>query len=72
VLMNTRGLTEIAVLQAGLSAGILSSGLFLSLVLMALVTTAATGPLLSYADRRHPDTGIPPRRTPEELSHDNA
>ncbi|MFX4292931.1 cation:proton antiporter [Streptomyces bohaiensis] len=55
VLMNTRGLTEIAVLQAGLSAGILSPGLFLSLVLMALVTTAATGPLLSYADRRHPD-----------------
>ncbi|MGW8398521.1 cation:proton antiporter [Streptomyces lydicus] len=72
VLMNTRGLTEIAVLQAGLSVGILSSGLFLSLVLMALVTTAATGPLLSYADLRHPDTGIPPRSTSEELSHDNA
>lgn len=60
ILMNTRGLTEIAILQAGRSAGILSSGLFLSLVLMALVTTAATGPLLSYADHRHPGTGIPP------------
>ncbi|MFJ6697139.1 cation:proton antiporter [Streptomyces sp. NPDC091272] len=66
VLMNTRGLTEIAVLQAGLSAGILSSGLFLSLVLMALVTTAATGPLLSYADRRHPGTAVPPRPAPQE------
>ncbi|WP_052869119.1 cation:proton antiporter [Streptomyces niger] len=47
VLMNTRGLTEIAVLQAGMSAGILTPGLFFVLVVMALVTTAATGPLLS-------------------------
>ncbi|MEU7357842.1 MULTISPECIES: cation:proton antiporter [Streptomyces] len=59
VLMNTRGLTEIAVLQAGLSAGILSSGLFLVMLLMALVTTAATGPLLSFADHRFPATGAP-------------
>ncbi|MFF7705554.1 cation:proton antiporter [Streptomyces lydicus] len=56
VLMNTRGLTEIAVLQAGLSAGIFSSGLFVSLALMAAVTTAATGPLLSVVDRRYPTT----------------
>ncbi|MEU8197957.1 cation:proton antiporter [Microbispora amethystogenes] len=47
VLMNTRGLTEFAVLQAGMAAGILTSGLFFALGLMALVTTAATGPLLT-------------------------
>ncbi|MCX2926910.1 cation:proton antiporter [Streptomyces sp. NEAU-W12] len=63
VLMNTRGLTEIAVLQAGLSAAILSPGLFLALVLMALVTTAATGPLLSLTDRRRAAVGAPARPT---------
>lgn len=52
VLMNTRGLTEIVVLQAGYSAGLLSAGLFLALVVMALVTTGLTGPLLSWIDRR--------------------
>jgi Kef-type K+ transport system membrane component KefB len=52
ILMNTRGLTEIVVLQAGYSAGILTPQLFLALVLMALLATALTGPLLSLTDRR--------------------
>jgi K+:H+ antiporter len=52
VLMNTRGLTEIVVLQAGYSAGLLSAALFLALVVMALVTTGLTGPLLSLIDLR--------------------
>lgn len=52
VLVNTRGLTEIVVLQAGYSAGLLSVQLFLALVVMALVTTAMTGPLLSLIDLR--------------------
>ncbi|WEB39999.1 cation:proton antiporter [Streptomyces yunnanensis] len=51
-LMNTRGLTEIVVLQTGYSAGILTSGLYLALIIMALVTTALSGPLLWVADRR--------------------
>lgn len=51
VLMNTRGLTELIVLQAGFSAGILSAPLVLALVVMALVTTALTGPLLDLLDR---------------------
>jgi Kef-type K+ transport system membrane component KefB len=51
-LMNTRGLTEIVVLQAGYSAGILTAGLFLAFLVIALATTAATGPLLSFVDRR--------------------
>ncbi|MET9452937.1 cation:proton antiporter [Streptomyces cinerochromogenes] len=51
VLMNARGLTELIVLQAGLSAGILTAPLVLALTLMAVATTAATGPLLGLLDR---------------------
>ncbi|MEU3712670.1 cation:proton antiporter [Streptomyces catenulae] len=51
-LMNTRGLTELIVIQAGLSSGILAPPLVLALVVMALVTTALTGPLLNLLDRR--------------------
>ncbi|WP_248958353.1 cation:proton antiporter [Sphaerisporangium perillae] len=49
-LMNTRGLTEIVVLQAGFSAGILSPALYLALLVMALVTTGLSGPLLLAAE----------------------
>jgi Kef-type K+ transport system membrane component KefB len=45
-LMNTRGLTELVVLNIGLQLGVLDPGLFTLLVLMAVVTTMATGPLL--------------------------
>ncbi|MFH9619206.1 cation:proton antiporter [Streptomyces pratensis] len=51
VLMNTRGLTELIVLEAGHRAGILPAPLVLALVVMALATTAMTGPLLGLADR---------------------
>jgi Kef-type K+ transport system membrane component KefB len=47
VLMNTRGLVELIVLNLGLDTGILTPPLFTMLVLMALVTTFLTGPLLS-------------------------
>jgi Kef-type K+ transport system membrane component KefB len=46
VLMNTRGLMELIVLNVGLNLGILSPTLFAMLVLMALATTLATAPLL--------------------------
>lgn len=59
VLMNTRGLTEIVVLQAGYAAGILTNSLFLVLLVMTLVTTALTGPLLSVIDRREVSRGLP-------------
>lgn len=51
VLMNTRGLTELIVLQAGYEAGILTAPMMLTLVVMALVTTAMTGPALSLLER---------------------
>ena len=50
-LMNTRGLMELIALNIGYDLGILSPRIFAMLVLMALVTTALTGPLLSVADR---------------------
>ncbi|RYZ77501.1 MAG: cation:proton antiporter [Proteobacteria bacterium] len=46
ILMNTRGLVELIVLNIGLQVGILTPTLFTMLVIMALVTTFMTGPLL--------------------------
>ena len=45
-MMNCRGLTELIILNTGLAAGLLSRGLFAMMVVMALVTTAMTSPLL--------------------------
>ncbi len=45
-LMNTRGLTELVILNVGLSLGVISPTLFTLMVLMALITTAMAGPLL--------------------------
>lgn len=47
VLMNTRGLVELVVLNIGYDLGILSGRIFAMMVVMALVTTFMTGPLLS-------------------------
>jgi Kef-type K+ transport system membrane component KefB len=47
VLMNTRGLVELVILNAGLDLGILSPALFTMMVLMALVTTFMTSPILA-------------------------
>jgi len=46
VLMNTRGLVELVILNAGLDLGILSPPLFTMMVIMALVTTFMTTPIL--------------------------
>jgi Kef-type K+ transport system membrane component KefB len=48
VLMNTRGLMELIVLNIGLDMGVISPTLFAMLVLMAIVTTMATTPVLSW------------------------
>ena len=46
ILMNTRGLMELIVLNIGLDLGVISPTLFAMMVLMALVTTVATTPVL--------------------------
>jgi Kef-type K+ transport system membrane component KefB len=50
VLMNTRGLVELIVLNIGYDLGILSPRIFTMMVLMALITTFMTGPLLQLVD----------------------
>jgi len=50
-LMNTRGLMELIALNVGYDLGILSPRMFTMLVVMALVTTAMTGPLLDSVSR---------------------
>jgi Kef-type K+ transport system membrane component KefB len=51
VLMNTRGLMELVVLNVGLDLGVISARLFAMLVIMAIVTTLLTSPLLHALER---------------------
>jgi Kef-type K+ transport system membrane component KefB len=63
ILMNTRGLLELIVLNVGLDLGVISPTLFAMLVLMAIATTVATSPILNAlapsaarpADAKEPD-----------------
>jgi Kef-type K+ transport system membrane component KefB len=48
ILMNTRGLIELVILNIGLDVGILPRPLFSMMVLMAVGTTLMTTPLLSW------------------------
>jgi len=63
-LMNTRGLMELIALNVGYDLGILTPRVFTMMVLMALVTTAMTGPLLTLAARWRPALAPEPRLTP--------
>ncbi len=55
ILMNTRGLTELVILNIGKQLNVLDDELFTMMVLMALITTAMTGPLLKWV---YPDRAI--------------
>jgi Kef-type K+ transport system membrane component KefB len=46
-LMNARGLMELIVMKVGLDAGVIGPALFTMLLVMALLTTVMTGPLLT-------------------------
>ncbi|HEV3215580.1 MAG TPA: cation:proton antiporter [Vicinamibacterales bacterium] len=52
ILMNTRGLMELIVLNVGLDLGVISPTLFAMLVIMALVTTLATTPVVQLVHRQ--------------------
>lgn len=53
-LMNTRGLMELIALNIGYDLGILSPRIFTMLVIMAVITTMMTGPLLTLLGVRQP------------------
>jgi Kef-type K+ transport system membrane component KefB len=51
LLLNTRGLTELIILDIGRSAGVIDEHLFTVLVIVTILATAMTMPLLPYALR---------------------
>lgn len=62
-LMNTRGLMELIVLNIGLDLGVIPPKIFTMMVLMALVTTLMTNPLLHWLHPRR-------RAAMESAGHD--
>lgn len=51
MLLNTRGLMEVVVINIGYELGIFSAEIFTMLVLMTIATTAMTTPALNYIER---------------------
>eukprot|EP01117_Protostelium_nocturnum_P005296 TRINITY_DN1929_c0_g1_i2.p1 TRINITY_DN1929_c0_g1~~TRINITY_DN1929_c0_g1_i2.p1 ORF type:complete len:674 (-),score=187.18 TRINITY_DN1929_c0_g1_i2:495-2516(-) len=58
ILMNTKGLVELIVLNVGLDTGVLSTQVFSIFVLMAIINTVSTTPLLWLVYLRHLGTKI--------------
>lgn len=56
-LMNTRGLMELIILNIGYDLGILTPQVFTMMVLMALVTTFMTSPMLNLLNKLYKKTG---------------
>lgn len=80
VMLNTRGLTELIALNIGLQSGIIDQSLYTVLVIVALITTVATGPFLTLLRFPTPTPAtaalttstpaptavpVPPRSTPD-------
>src|SRR6478609_4735801 len=65
VLMNTRGLMELIVLNIGLDLGVISPKIFTMMVIMALVTTIMTTPLLQLLSPR----SLEPRAPSADPAH---
>jgi Kef-type K+ transport system membrane component KefB len=55
ILMNTRGLMELVILNIGRDLGIITQAVFAMMVIMAIVTTALTTPLLNWF---YPEAGL--------------
>jgi Kef-type K+ transport system membrane component KefB len=61
ILMNTRGLIELVILNIGLDIGVLTRPMFSIMVVMAVTTTLMTTPLLSLVCGRHAEEVQPQR-----------
>jgi Kef-type K+ transport system membrane component KefB len=66
-LMNTRGLTELVLLNIGLGLGLLTVQLFSAMVLMALVTTALAAPLLNALSRKDAESPAVPAASEPQM-----
>jgi len=58
ILMNTRGLVELVVLNIGYDLGVLNPQIFTMMVIMALVTTFMTTPILSFINHLFPEKDV--------------
>jgi Kef-type K+ transport system membrane component KefB len=68
VLMNTRGLMELVVLNVGYDLGVIPKSMFFILTLMAVVTTYMTAPLLKkLTSLSIPQSRLQPSAVPAEL-----
>jgi Kef-type K+ transport system membrane component KefB len=67
VLMNTRGLMELVILNIGLDIGVLTLPLFSIMVFMAVTTTLMTTPILSWVYPEYKTNRFPPQREPVSL-----
>ena len=77
MLMNTRRVMELIVLNIGLDLKVISPTLFAMMVLMALVTTTAATPILQLLTAAHPGRSLrdgysrwPGRRRPSPWAID--
>lgn len=68
VLLNTKGLVEIVILNIGLSLKVLSPTLFAILVIVALLTTMMAAPLLSLLGYKNQQQDAAEQRTEDEIS----
>ncbi len=59
ILMNTRGLMELIALNIGYDLGVISGPIFTLMVLMAIITTFMTGPLLNLIMNKDSFTAEP-------------
>jgi Kef-type K+ transport system membrane component KefB len=57
-LMNARGLMELIIINIGLQKGIITEGLFATLVIMAVVTTLMASPLFELLVGRRPPESV--------------
>ncbi|MEU5958550.1 cation:proton antiporter [Streptomyces sp. NPDC047525] len=67
VLLNTRGLTELIILNVGLELGLIDTRMFTVMVIMALATTFMTGPLLERLMPRSSSSDIVTAQLPPGL-----
>lgn len=63
-LMNARALMELIVIKVGLDAGIIGPEIFTMLMIMAIVTTVMTSPLLTLFSGRNAQVDTPGRPSP--------